>query len=89
MENVLKYFEFSNFIKDNSSTFSGDICYSILNAQHFLIFEKNDDVFTLFVSKFKSEKEIGVSKPEILELLIENYDKSKPEHRVTIRRYFE
>ena len=89
MENVLKYYEFSDFFNDNSGLFSFPISYVELNSQHFLIFEKNKDQYNLYVSKFKNKSEIGKSKPEILELMIENYDKSIPEHRVAIRRYFE
>lgn len=41
MENVFKYYDFSEFITDKSTTFSGrEICFSELNEQHFLIFEK-------------------------------------------------
>jgi len=90
MTNVFLYFDFSSFFKDISDAFSGnDICYSELNATHFLIFEKNKENYNLYVSKYTSKKDIGVNPPEILEFLIENYDKSIPEHRIAIRRYFE
>ncbi|OSY87291.1 hypothetical protein WH52_12600 [Tenacibaculum holothuriorum] len=92
MENVFKYYEFSDFIEDKSEAFSGNqICFSELNSQHFLIFEKkinsNSETYNLYVSKFNSKKEIGVNPPEILEMLIEEYDKSIPEHRVVLRQY--
>ena len=88
MENVFKYYEFSSFFKDNSNTFSGnEISYTELNSTHFLIFEKKEDTFNLFVSKFNNKREIGVEPPEILELLVENYDKSIPEHRLAIKQY--
>ncbi|WP_026777037.1 hypothetical protein [Polaribacter sp. Hel_I_88] len=88
MENVLKYYEFSDFIKDKSDSFSGnEISYTELNKTHFLIFEKNQETYNLYVSKFKNSKEIGVKPPEILELLVENYDKSIPEHRIAIKQY--
>lgn len=92
MENIFKYYDFSDFFKDESDTFSNsEICYTILNEQHFLIFERtrNDDVelYTLYISKYKSEKEIGSKAPEILEKLVERYDKSKPEHRVALSKY--
>lgn len=90
MENVLKYFEFSPFFKDTSNSFSGnEIAISELNPQHFLIFERNNNLYNLYVSKYSNKKEIGKADPEILELIIENYDKSNPEHRIAIRRYFE
>lgn len=90
MENVFKYFEFSSFFTDESGSFSNnEIAYSELNEEHFMIFEKNNDHYNLYVSKYSGEKAIGKEAPEILELLIENYDKSKPEHRVAIRRYYE
>lgn len=89
MENVLKYYEFSPFKKDTSQTFHGnEISYSELNETHFLIFERLNDVYNLYVSKYDHKKEIGVKPPEIVELLIENYDKSIPEHRIAIRRYY-
>lgn len=88
MENVLKYYEFSLFIKDESATFSGnEIAFTELNETHFLIFEKKDETYNLYVSKFANKKEIGVKPPEILELLVENYDKSIPEHRIAIKQY--
>lgn len=90
MENVFRYYEFTDFFKDGSGAFSGnEICFTELNAQHFLIFEKKEAFYDLYVSKYVSKKEIGVKSPEILELMIANYDKSLPEHRVAIRRYFQ
>lgn len=88
MENVLKYYEFSLFIKDESNTFSGnEIAYTKLNETHFLIFEKNKDIYNLYVSRYTHKKEIGIKPPGILELLVENYDKSIPEHRIAIKQY--
>jgi hypothetical protein len=88
MENVLKYYQFSEFLKDESNTFSGnEIAYTELNTTHFLIFEKKDEIFNLYVSRYSNRKEIGAKPPEILELLVENYDKSIPEHRIAIRKY--
>ena len=88
MENVLKYYEFSSFFKDESEAFLGnEISYTELNETHFLIFEKNNIIFNLYVSKYRNKNEIGKKPPEILELLIENYDKSIPEHRIAIKQY--
>lgn len=92
MENVFRYYEFSDFFIDNSGTFQeNDICFSELNEQHFLIFEKQTKdtelTYNLYVSKFSSKKEIGQKPPEILELLVDNYDKSIPEHRIVLRKY--
>lgn len=88
MENVLKYYEFSDFFKDKSDTFSGnEIAFTVLNDTHFLIFEKKDKTYNLYVSKYHQKKEIGLKPPEILEILIENYDKSIPEHRIAIKQY--
>ncbi len=88
MENIFKYFDFSPFKKDDSNAFNGNqISYSELNAQHFLIFEKEQDIFNLYVSKYSKKADIGNKSPEILELLVTNYDKSNPEHRVALRRY--
>ncbi|WP_299050332.1 hypothetical protein [uncultured Polaribacter sp.] len=88
MENVLKYYEFSDFFTDKSKVFSGNlISFTELNSTHFLIFEKKEDTYTLFVSKYKNEKEIGINSPEILELLVEDYDKSNPKHRLMIKQY--
>lgn len=88
MENVFKYYEFSDFFEDKSNSFYGnEISYSELNSTHFLIFEKKEETFNLYVSKFVNRIEIGVKPPEILELLVENYDKSIPEHRLAIKQY--
>lgn len=90
MENVFKYFEFSDFIKDTSDAFSGnEICFTVLNETHFLIFEKNNSIYNLFVSKYQNKKDIGVKPPEILELVVADYNKSIPEHRVALRQYLD
>ena len=88
MENIFKYFDFSPFKKDHSNAFNGNqISFTELNAQHFLIFEKEQDIFNLYVSKYSKKADIGNKSPEILELLVTNYDKSNSEHRVALRRY--
>ncbi|MEN8857317.1 MAG: hypothetical protein ABF260_04555 [Flavobacteriaceae bacterium] len=88
MENVFKYFDFSKFKKDTSNSFNGnEICFTELNSEHFLIFEKEENQYNLYVSKYKNEKEIGKNTPEILELLVKNYDKSNSKHRIALRRY--
>jgi len=88
MENVFKYYEFSDFFLDASGSFSGnEICFTELNETHFLIFEKNNDSYSLYVSKYQHKNDIGVNAPEILELLVENYDKSIPAHRIMIKQY--
>ena len=90
MTNVFLYYNFSRFLKDTSGAFSGnEICFTELNAEHFLIFENSNDTYNLYVSKYNSKKDIGLQEPVILELLVENYDKSIPEHRIAIRRYIE
>lgn len=88
MENVFKYYEFSAFFLDSSDSFSGnEICFTELNETHFLIFEKNNDSYNLYVSRYQHKNDIGVNAPEILELLVENYDKSIPAHRIMIKQY--
>ncbi|MGB0891452.1 MAG: hypothetical protein ACPGUU_03805 [Flavobacteriaceae bacterium] len=88
MENVFKYYEFSSFFLDTSNTFSGnEISFTELNDTHFLIFEKNNTTYNLYVSRYQSKKDIGIASPEILELLVENYDKSIPAHRLLIKQY--
>ena len=88
MENVLKYYDFSDFKKDTSNTFSGnEIAFSEVNSTHFLIFEKVENNLNLYISRYQNKKEIGVKPPEIVELLVENYDKSIPEHRLAIKQY--
>ncbi len=90
MTNVFLYYGFNSFFKDESDVFSGnEICFSELNSEHFLIFERKNEEYNLYVSKYRSKKEVGKKEPELIEVLVENYDKSIPEHRVAIRRYFE
>ena len=73
MENIFKYFDFSPFKKDDSNAFNGNqISFTELNAQHFLIFEKEQDIFNLYVSKYSKKSDIGNKSPEILELLVTN-----------------
>ena len=88
MENVSKYYEFSTFFLDASDSFSGnEISFTELNETHFLIFEKKNTTYNLYVSRYQSKKDIGVKSPEILEILVENYDKSIPAHRLMIKQY--
>lgn len=89
MENVLKYYEFSEFYTDTSEKFLGNqICHTELNSTHFLIFEKENNMqYNLYVAKYPSVNDIGIKKPEILEVLVKDYDKSKPEHRMLIKQY--
>jgi hypothetical protein len=88
MENIFKYYEFSAFTKDLSATFSGnEISFTELNETHFLIFEKVKNTYNLYVSRYQHKNEIGQKPPEILELLVKNYDKSIPEHRIAIKKY--
>ena len=90
MENVFKYYNFSSFFKDTSNTFSGnEISFTVLNETHFLLFEKQNETYNLYVSKYQNKEEIGKKSPEIVELLIANYDKSNAEHRIALRRYLE
>lgn len=89
MENIFKYYEFSDFFKDESGTFSAnEISFRELNTTHFLIFEKTQATFNLYVSRYKNKHEIGKNSPEILEFLVENYDKSIPKHRIALKQYF-
>ena len=89
MENVFKYYEFSDFFLDRSETFSGnEINFTDLNETHFLIFEKTSEItYNLYVSRYQHKNDIGSKSPEILELLVENYEKSIPEHRLMIKQY--
>jgi hypothetical protein len=88
MENIFRYFDFSPFIKDQSNAFNGnEISFTELNSEHFLIFEKEQDVFNLYVSKYSKKSDIGNKPAEILELLVSDYDMSNPEHRIALRRY--
>ncbi len=88
MENVLRYYEFSPFLKDQSNTFNNnEISFSILNDTHFLIFEKEDTDYNLYVTKYSNVEDIGVNPPLIIEELIKKYDKSLPEHRMAIKQY--
>lgn len=88
MENIFRYYEFSSFFIDTSGAFlKNEICFSELNKQHFLIFEKELDAFNLYVAKYGSKSEIGTKPPEIVEVLVKNYNKSVPEHRIILRKY--
>ena len=90
MENIFKYYEFSEFFLDKSNTFSdNEISFTELNSTHFLIFEKVKKNYNLYVSRYNNKKEIGIKPPVILELLTKNYDKSIPKHRLLIKQYLQ
>lgn len=89
MDIVLDYYGFSSFTKDESQAFNGnDISHFALNNHHALVFEREDEnTFHLHITKFSNLKDLGNKQPEILETIVENYDKSKPEHRLALRAY--
>lgn len=89
MDIVLDYYGFSPFSKDESGSFNGnDISHLVLNDHHALVFERTkEDVFHLHITKVSNLIELGTKQPEILETIVENYDKSKPEHRLALRAY--
>jgi hypothetical protein len=88
MENILKYYEFSDFLSDTSGVFNNNsICYTQLNDTHFLIFEKQNTNYNLYISKYKVIKDIGKTPPEGLQLLAEDYNKSNPAHRLLLKKY--
>ena len=88
MENVFKYYDFSKFFTVTSEKFSGnEICFTELNSNHFLIFEKIKDSYKLYITKYNSVKDIGFKEPEIAEVLVEKYDKTNHEHRKMIKQY--
>ncbi|MGJ8746039.1 hypothetical protein [Polaribacter sp.] len=88
MKNVLDYYEFSSFRKDQSDAFNGnEISFTEINKTHFLIFEKNNATLNLYVSRYEQRNDIGVKPPVILELVMANYDKGVPEHRIALRKY--
>lgn len=89
MENLLKYYEFSDFIKDTSGYFKNPMCFAELNSQHFLIFEKDQQSYHLYVAKYANRAAVGKRQPEIAEVLQHHYDKSQPEHRILLRQYLE
>ena len=49
--------------------------------------QKENEIYNLYVSRYKNHHEIGTVKPEIVELVVGNYDKSIPEHRIALREY--
>ena len=64
MENIFKYYEFSEFFLDKSNTFSdNEISFTELNSTHFLIFEKVKKNYNLYVSRYNNKKEIGIKPP--------------------------
>ena len=88
MEKIFFFDEFSEFFTDTSEQFSGNqISYTEINSNHFLIFEKIDSSYNLYISKYTSVKNIGISSPEILELLVKEYDKTDGSHRQLIKQY--
>ena len=54
------------------------------------IYSSEDKInMALFVSKYETKNDVGFKAPEILELLVENYDKSIPAHRIAIKQYLD
>ena len=75
MENVLKYYEFSEFKKDNSEAFSNnEIAYTELNETHYLIFEKDGNKAFVKVLKWR---EINNDKDTIIYGMVKEFIKEE------------
>lgn len=89
MDIVLDYYGFSSFFNDSSGVFSNHkISYLALNKQHVLVFELTaENKYNLHVAKYLQLDDVGKKSPEIIETIVEDYNKSNPEHRLALRAY--
>ncbi|WP_196890893.1 hypothetical protein [Aureivirga marina] len=81
METLLLYYGFSDFFKDASNTFSGEISYVRFGENHFLIFERNEETYKLYYASYPQSKFVGKKAPDETKLLVSPFIKAEKEHR--------
>ncbi len=81
METIQLYYGFSDFMKDKSNTFSGEISFVRIGEKHYLIFEKIEDTYKLFYASYPLSRVIGTEEPIETKLLISPFLKEEKEHR--------
>ncbi|WP_196885490.1 hypothetical protein [Aureivirga sp. CE67] len=81
METLLLYYGFSDFMKDASNTFEGEISYVRIGGNHFLIFERVEENYKLFYASYPKSNVIGKKAPEETKLLVSPFLKGEKEHR--------
>lgn len=88
MEQLLDYYNFSSFTKDESLFFEV-IAYSLIKEDLYLIIEKKSDTYNIHFTSYSSEKLIGKEKPNALNTLIEDFKIDDNEHRKIVQQYLD
>lgn len=89
MEQLLDYYNFSSFIKDQSLFFK-DIAYVNIKEDLYLILEKkSENIFNIHFTSYSTENSIGKDKPKALNTLIENFKIDNNQHRKVIQQYLD
>lgn len=88
MEQFLEYYNFSNFVKDQSSFFD-TIAFSPIKEDLYIVIEQKDKTYNVHFTSYKNKTDIGVQKPKGLNTLVEDFKLDNNEHRKIIQQYLD
>lgn len=88
MEQFLNYYNFSAFFKDESSFFK-TIAFSWIKDDLYIVLEQTEDIYIIHFTSYKSKKDIGKTKPDGLNTLIEDFKLDNNEHRKIVQQYLD
>ena len=88
MEQLLDYYNFSAFFKDESSFFNS-IAYSWIKEDLYIILEQKENSYKVHFTSYISKAAIGKEKPTALNTLIEDFKIDNKQHRETIQQYLD
>lgn len=88
MEQFLEYYNFSDFIKDQSNFFKL-ISFSWIKDDLYIIIEEKENQHYIHFVSYSNKKDIGKIKPEALNTLIEDFKLDNNEHRRIVQQYLD
>lgn len=88
MEQLLDYYDFSPFVKDQSNFFD-QIAYVPIKDDLYLVIEKKETGYSVHFTKYSNQNLIGKEKPSGLNTLIENFEMDNNSHRKVIQQYLD
>ncbi|MDO6803270.1 hypothetical protein Q4595_12500 [Wenyingzhuangia sp. 1_MG-2023] len=88
MEQLLDYYNFSEFQKDESLFFD-TISFSWIKDNLYIILEKKEDRYYVHFTSYDEKNHIGKQKPTGINTLIDDFQIDDNDHRKTIQQYLD
>ncbi len=88
MEQLLDYYDFSDFRKDESLFFD-TISFSSIKDDLYLVIEKKEEMYHIHFTSYSNQNDIGKVKPLGLNTLIEDFKIDNNQHRKIIQQYLD